>query len=119
MEEKFGEKELNEISNQSKSNDEIFCTSCGKVIKKEAFVCPHCGVKNKTISGNEKNKIVAALLALFLGALGVHKFYLKRIGTGVLYLIFCWTMIPGLIAFIEGIILLCMSDNKFDEKYNN
>jgi len=118
MEEKFGEKELSEISNQNKNHDEMFCASCGKAIKKEAFVCPHCGVRNKKTSGNEKNRIVAALLALFLGGFGIHKFYLKRIGTGVLYLLFFWTGIPVIIGFIEEIILLCMSDDKFNEMYN-
>lgn len=119
MEEKFGEKELTEVSNQNKSHDEMFCASCGKAIKKEAFVCPHCGVKTKKTSGDDKNKIVAALLAIFLGSFGAHKFYLKRIGMGILYLVFCWTMIPGIIAFIEGIILLCIDDDKFNAKYNN
>ncbi len=113
-------KEVVETATQTKNYDEAYCQSCGKVIKKEAFVCPYCGVKNtKNNQGDEKSKIVAALLALFLGGFGVHKFYLKRIGTGVIYILFCWTFIPSLIAFIEGIILLCMSDNKFNDKYNN
>ena len=113
-------KEIKETATQTKNYDEAYCQSCGKVIKKEAFVCPYCGVRNKKNNeGNEKNKIVAALLALFLGGFGVHKFYLKRIGTGIIYILFCWTFIPSLIAFIEGIILLCMSDDKFNDKYNN
>ena len=116
-------KEVNEVketATQTKNYDEAYCHSCGKVIKKEAFVCPYCGVKNKKDNeGNEKNKIVAALLALFLGSFGVHKFYLKRIGVGIIYILFFWTFIPSIISFIEGIILLCMSDNRFNEKYNS
>ncbi len=65
-----------------------------------------------------KNKMTAGLLALFLGGLGVHKFYLGENGIGVVYLLFCWTGIPAIIAFIEGIILLTMSDDDFNEKYN-
>ncbi|RRB43410.1 TM2 domain-containing protein, partial [Escherichia coli] len=53
----------------------------------------------------------------FLGGFGVHKFYLGKIGQGFLYLIFCWTFIPAIIAFIEFIIYLCDSDEKFARKY--
>lgn len=66
-----------------------------------------------------KNKMVAGILAIFLGGLGVHKFYLGKIGMGFLYLIFCWTGIPAIIAFIEGIIYLVMNQREFDIKYNN
>lgn len=64
-----------------------------------------------------KNKIVAAILALILGGLGIHKFYLGQIGKGILYLIFCWTYVPAIIAFIEGIIMLCSNDENFQIKY--
>lgn len=65
-----------------------------------------------------KNKTTAGLLALFLGGLGVHQFYLGNGGKGVLYLLFFWTLIPGFIGFIDGIILLTMSDEVFNLKYN-
>ena len=64
-----------------------------------------------------KNKIVAAILALILGGLGIHKFYLGQIGKGILYLIFCWTYVPAIIAFIEGIVILCSNDENFQIKY--
>lgn len=64
-----------------------------------------------------KNRIIAALLAIFLGTFGIHKFYLKQNGMGVLYLLFCWTYIPSFVGFIEGIIMLCTTDQKFEEKY--
>ncbi len=41
------------------------------------------------------------LLALFLGGFGVHHFYLRRIGLGILYLCFSWTPIPWVLGFIE------------------
>lgn len=66
-----------------------------------------------------KNKIVAGLLGLFIGSLGIHKFYLGQSGMGILYILFCWTGIPGLIGFIEGIIYMCTSDEDFDRKYNS
>lgn len=65
-----------------------------------------------------KNRVAAALLAFFLGGFGVHKFYLGQVGLGILYLLFFWTLIPALIAFIEFIILLCMSDDAFNQRYN-
>lgn len=63
-----------------------------------------------------KSKIAAGLLAIFLGGLGIHKFYLGKIGLGVVYLIFCWTAIPGIIGFIEGIVYLCSNDHNFQVK---
>lgn len=65
-----------------------------------------------------KDKITAALLAFFLGAIGVHRFYLGQSGLGLAYLIFCWTLIPAIIAFIDFIIFLTMSKENFDLKYN-
>ena len=65
-----------------------------------------------------KNKTVAALLALFIGGLGVHKFYLGRPFQGFIYLIFCWTFLPSIFSFIGGIILLAMSEDRFNKKYN-
>ncbi len=66
---------------------------------------------------NEKSKIAAGILAIFLGGLGIHKFYLGKAGMGVLYLLFCWTFIPALVGFIEGIIYLTSSDEAFYYKY--
>jgi TM2 domain-containing membrane protein YozV len=65
-----------------------------------------------------KNKTTAGILAIFLGGLGIHKFYLGRGGMGVLYLLFAWTFIPAIVGFIEGIILLVMNDHEFNLKYN-
>jgi TM2 domain-containing membrane protein YozV len=65
-----------------------------------------------------KSKIVAGLLALFLGGLGIHKFYLGRGGAGILYLLFFWTFIPAVIAFFDAIFLFLMDDEVFNAKYN-
>lgn len=65
-----------------------------------------------------KNKTTAALLALFLGGIGIHNFYLGKGGKGIIAIIFCWTGIPALIGLFEGIALLCKSDESFDFEYN-
>jgi TM2 domain-containing membrane protein YozV len=110
-----------------KSADEKFCAACGAVIKKEAEICPKCGVRQKmsttyndeVVAPNGKTKITAALLAIFLGGLGIHKFYLGQNGAGVLYLLFCWTFIPALLAVIDFIVLIGMNDREFVRKYGH
>jgi TM2 domain-containing membrane protein YozV len=48
-----------------------------------------------------RDEVVGILLALFLGGFGVHHFYLRRIGLGILYLCFSWTPFPWVLGFIE------------------
>ena len=67
----------------------------------------------KQLSENEKNTFnykyerqkktvsTGVLLALFVGGFGIHKLWLSEIVPGVLYLLFCWTFIPSIIALIE------------------
>lgn len=98
--------------------DTKFCSNCGAVIAARAEICPKCGVRVAPPPTGGKNKLVAALLAIFLGGLGIHKFYLGRIGWGVVYILFCWTFIPSVVAFIEGIVYLVMSEAKFAAKYS-
>ena len=65
-----------------------------------------------------KNKTTAAMLALFLGGPGMHRFYLGKWVTGLLYLIFCWTFAPAIFAFFEAIFLFMKSDEAFNAEYN-
>ena len=104
--------------------NEKFCFDCGSAINARAEICPKCGVRQHAPPGfiggstaSGKNRITAALFALILGGVGIHKFYLGRVWQGILYLLFCWTFIPAVIGFIEGIIYLTMSDVSFEEKY--
>ncbi len=65
-----------------------------------------------------RSKTLAALLAIFLGGIGIHKFYLGKVGWGIIYLIFSWTGIPMVLGWIEGIIYLSMSEKAFETKYS-
>lgn len=94
-----------------------FCRECGNEILEMAAICPKCGCKTNGSLDPGKGKVckksTAALLAFFLGGLGVHKFYEGKIGIGILYLLFCWTYIPGLIAIIDIIVILCKSGDEY------
>jgi len=48
-----------------------------------------------------RDEVVGILLALFLGTFGIHHFYLRRTGLGILYCCFFWTGIPSLLGFLE------------------
>jgi TM2 domain-containing membrane protein YozV len=48
-----------------------------------------------------KDEVAGVLLALFLGSFGIHHFYLRRTGLGILYLLFFWTGITAILGFIE------------------
>lgn len=64
-----------------------------------------------------KSRIAAIVLAWFLGGFGIHKFYLGRIGWGIIYLLLCWTFIPAIVAVVEGLVYIFMSDEEFARKY--
>ncbi len=70
---------------------------------------------------NDRNKLVAALLAFFLGTLGVHRFYLGRTGSGIVMLVLSITVIGLLItgpwALIDFVRYLVMSDEEFADRY--
>ncbi len=83
-------------------------------------------------AGGENKKILAGILAIVLGSLGVHKFILGYQKEGFIllgitlaaYLLMCFfglgllfVWIPGLIGLIEGIIYLTKSDEEFYNTY--
>jgi len=76
-------------TNREKAADESFCTSCGAVIKKSAEICPSCGVRqqNAPTAGTSSTWTTLLLLSIFFGSLGVDRFYVGKIGTGVLKLL--------------------------------
>lgn len=97
---------------------EVFCRACGRAINAQALTCPGCGAPQRPLTAEGgKSRVAAALLALFLGGIGGHKFYLAKPFQGLIYLLLCWTFIPAIVGFIEGIAYLCMYDAGFARKY--
>ena len=68
--------------------EEVFCTSCGEKIKREAEFCPNCGVRQMSGASAINSSALrwgrAWSLAFFLGNIGAHRFYCKKIGLGIL-----------------------------------
>jgi TM2 domain-containing membrane protein YozV len=81
--------------------------------------------------GNKKEKVAAGLLAIFLGTLGIHKFYLggkQQKTAGIIMLVvsivgtclfFIGPIVIGIIAFIEGIVYLTKDDAEFQATYGD
>lgn len=61
---------------------------------------------NNAPVGRPVSKVAYVLLAFFLGGFGIHNFYAGKTGLGILYLLFCWTFIPELVALIQGFVAL-------------
>lgn len=113
-----------------KDTSKMFCMHCGELIDKDCIVCPKCGKQVKNIATQEKerniivnnsniatanatnhghmrekNKWVSFVLCLFLGFLGIHKFYEGKIIMGVLYIFTLgfW----GIGCLVDLIVILC------------
>ncbi len=97
----------------------MFCARCGKEIADSSVMCEFCGNPvggNQVNSGqqpSQKSKMAAGLLGIFLGAYGVHNFYLGNTNRGILQLVltFCTCGIAAIWGFIEGILILTGSIN--------
>jgi hypothetical protein len=107
----------------------IFCRQCGASIKSNATYCPTCGAPLSATTPpnscdtidtilNGRSRIIAVLLAFFLGSFGIHKFYLGSLGWGIIYFLFSWTGIPAIAGVIEAILLLVMDQHTFNQRFN-
>ncbi len=116
------------------------CPNCGETPDEWARFCNHCGQSlpdavtapyGLRAVQYPKNNIVAGLLAIFVGVLGVHKFYLGYKQQGMILLVGFLVSIPlsliiigllGIVAivvitFIEGILYLIKDEREFHEIY--
>lgn len=101
----------------------MFCKNCGKQLEDNAKFCPECGAStstqadaqatvthvNGTVQGQveQKSRLVAGLLGIFIGGLGIHNFYLGFNNKAVLNIIlslFCG--IGAIWGLIEGVMIL-------------
>lgn len=115
-----------------------FCRNCGVGVNPQQVVCVKCGSSlgagstqtRPPVSGltaplisGERKRMTAALLAILLGAFGVHKFYMGSWGWGAVFCAFtvctCFygSCVTGIIGIVEGIMLLQLSDEAFAAKY--
>lgn len=63
-----------------------------------------------------KSKAYATLLGAFLGGFGAHKFYMGSWGWGIVYLLTCWLYVPFIIALVEWVRYVLMTDEEFQLK---
>lgn len=92
----------------------MFCQNCGAEIHEKAVVCVKCGcaVNGKEPVSKEpvyrpvesEKYVVTLLLCLFLGCFGFHRFYVGKVGTGVVQLLTLGGC--GIWAFIDLIMIL-------------
>lgn len=70
-------------------------------------------------AGRGKSKVTAGVLGILLGGLGIHHFYLGSSTAGIICIVAsCCVGLGSVLGLIEGIMLLVMSDEEFDAKYN-
>ena len=65
-----------------------------------------------------RNKLVAAALAIAGSTFGLHQFYLGRKNKGILYAFFFWSGVPTVVGLIDAAMLMGLSDEEFELKYN-
>lgn len=99
----------------AKGNGDKFCAVCGKEINPGAAICTACGaaVKSTVAGGEQKSKLVAVLLAFFLGSIGIHDFYLGYNKNGIFKIVLtvCTGVGGSIWALIDFIRLLTGSIN--------
>lgn len=66
-------------------------------------------------TASPKSRLVATLLCFFLGGLGIHRFYVGKVGTGILYL-FTGGLF-GIGALVDFIMILCGSFTDKEGKF--
>ena len=138
--------ENNNVAAEQAEVKKVFCVKCGKEMSATSTFCPHCGhavnanveaqpaaqpapqaapqpaAQPQVDASKQKSKLVAALLAIFLGAFGVHNFYLGFTKKAVIQLVVSLvgsvltvgiaTTAIGVWALVEALMLLTDSVDK-------
>ena len=100
---------------------DVYCPNCGTKVPENVRFCPKCG-REICQSGNrtgQKDKLVAGLLAIFLGYLGIHYFYLGKTTGGIITIVLslCTCGLWSVVTLIQGILMLVSTDEAFAETY--
>jgi len=106
--------ELQDSQKLSNAVEDVFCRQCGGKIHHSDQACRHCGAKQTV--GAPRSKVVAGLLALFCGGLGIHRFYLGQ-WWGIIYW-FIWPL-SSVISLVETLVFFCTSEQNWQTKYGN
>lgn len=122
-----------------------YCQNCNTQHPDSAQFCPQCGnpltfvqstpppygsqyQSDEYAYGNDafspsgpegKSRGVAGLLAILVGYLGVHYFYLGKVGGGLLTILLCAVTcgLWSILVLVQGILMLCMTNREFERKY--
>ncbi len=119
-----------------KKGETKFCQHCGETIDKDCVICPKCGkqvgdirnpeqniiINNNNTSSSSasasannggfanfvspKSRLVALLLCLFLGMFAIHRFYVGKIGTGIIMIILMCTGIGEIWLLVDFIMII-------------
>jgi hypothetical protein len=93
------------------------CPHCGSVQSSFAWKCGQCaermsfGPRPRTTPAPQR--VVAIALAVVLGVIGAHHFYMGRRPLGYLSVALCWSGYPATLGFIDGVRMAFMSDAEF------
>ena len=80
---------------------------------------PSQDLNNQIQPFQENKKIASGILAILIGSLGIHKFYLGYTTEGIIQLVITVVTcgLGGIIPLIEGILYLTKSDEEFYQTY--
>lgn len=107
-----GKKKANELANEAKESFNDFTDGAREALDE--------------LSAGKNKKLVVGLLAIFLGALGIHKFVLGYNKEGIIMLIitlilgsnwFLGMSLMGIVGLVEGIIYLTKTNEDFYNTY--
>jgi|SRR5579864_3251061 len=108
-------------------HDWKFCPQCGAILRTNTATCTQCrvlqpGAKARILTSgrSERKRIVAALMAIFLGTVGAHKFYVGDSTGGKRYIVLSLMslgIVPGILGILDGIHYVIMTDQEFAEEY--
>ena len=66
-----------------------------------------------------KDKMVAGILAILLGGIGVHHFYLGNTTRGIIYIALAFVGVSPILGLIDGIMFLTKPEDVFQRNYLN